>query len=115
MKNFYFEGSKNKFTFGIDADICKMKALIELVKSNEQFTGRLEDDYISGLNHCIALLDNLRIFNNVLIKYEGNQKYRPIKNTSKDECYAILYHFQTLFDMINQDNIGPNSSGCEDK
>ena len=50
MKNFYFEGSKLSFNHMIDADICKLKAL---VIDNEDFTGRLQTDYLNGIDHCI--------------------------------------------------------------
>lgn len=97
MKNFYFEGSKLPFNCLIDADICKLKALKTLVKDNEDFTGRLETDYLDGIDHCIELLNFMRICEFFLIKEENPEEYRPIKNTSRNFCYQILFNMQQLY------------------
>lgn len=97
--NIYYEGSKLDFHTNckIDADICKLKALKLFVKENEQFTGRLEDDYLEGLDHCIELLDFMRVCEWFLIQEDKKDHYRPIKNTSKNLCFLILYQLQGMY------------------
>ena len=97
MKDFYFEGSKLPFNCMIDADICKLKALKTLVIDNENFTGRLQTDYLNGIDHCIALLNFMRVCDFFLIKEEEPDIYRPIKNTSKNFCYHVLFNMQQLY------------------
>ena len=97
MKNFYFEGSKLPFNNMIDADICKLKALKTLVIDNEDFTGRLQTDYLNGIDHCIELLNFMRVCDFFLIKEEKPDVYRPIKNTSRDFCYHVLFNMQQLY------------------
>lgn len=94
--NIYYEGSKLPFNSQIDADICKLNALKKCVKESNEFTGRLEDDYIDGLNHCIQLLDFMRVCECFIILKDG-EHYRPVKNTSKEECYSILYNLQRMY------------------
>ena len=95
--NIYYEGSKIPFNNKIDADKCKLKALKIFVKESDQFTGRLEDDYIEGLDHCIKLLDFMRLCEFFLIKEENPEEYRPIKNTSRQLCYQILFNMQEMY------------------
>lgn len=97
MNNFYLEGSKLPFNGAIDADICKLRALKKVVKESDEFTGRLEYDYIEGLDHCIELLDFMRVCELFLINKDGPDHYRPIKNTSKDFCYLLLYNLQQMY------------------
>ena len=95
--NFYYESSKLGFNSMIDADICKMKALKELVKNSDEFIGRMETDYINGLDHCIELLNFMRVCETFLIQEDNREHYRPIKNTSRNLCYLILYQMQAMY------------------
>lgn len=97
MNDFYFKGSKLPFNCQIDADICKLKALKKLVKDNEDFTGRIETDYLDGIDHCIELLNFMRVCDKFLIMEDAPDHYRPIKNTSRNLCYLILYHMQAMY------------------
>ena len=97
MNDFYFEGSKLPYNCMIDSDICKLKALKALVKDNEKFTGRLETDYIEGIDHCIELLNFMRVCEYFVIKRETPDIYRPIKNTSRNLCYLILFNMQQMY------------------
>ena len=95
--NIYYEGSKLPFNNQIDADICKLNALKKFVLENESFTGRLETDYINGLDHCIELLDFMRLAEYFLIQEDEPDHFRPIKNTSRNFCYQILFNMQNLY------------------
>ena len=97
MKDFYIEGSKLPFNSQIDADICKLKALKTLVKDNEDFTGRIKNDYLSGIDHCIELLDFMRVCEFFRIMREGPDEYRPVKNTSRSFCYFVLFMMQQMY------------------
>ena len=97
MKDFYIESSKLHFNHMIDADICKLKALKTLVKDNEEFTGRLETDYLDGIDHCIELLDFMRLAEYFLIQEDNPEHFRPIKNTSRNFCYHVLFNMQQLY------------------
>ena len=87
---FYFESSKLPFNCQIDADICKLKALKGLIKESEDFTGRLETDYLDGIDHCIELLDFMRVCEYFLIKKEnpGNTGLSKIHQ----EIFVILFY-----------------------
>lgn len=95
--NIYYEGSKLPFNNQIDADQCKLNALKLFVKESDKFTGRLEVDYLEGLDHCIELLDFMRLCEFFLIKEENPEEYRPIKNTSRKFCYQILFNMQQMY------------------
>lgn len=97
MNNFYYDSSKLPFNCQIDADICKLKALKNVVRNSEDFTGRMENDYLEGLDHCIELLDFMRVCDYFLIQEDQKDHYRPIKNTSRNLCYVILYQMQGLY------------------
>lgn len=97
MKDFYFEGSKQSFNSMIDADVCKLKALKKLVKDNEDFTGRIEIDYLNDIDRCIELLNFMRVCEFFQIMREGKDKYRPIKNTSRNFCYFVLFQMQQMY------------------
>ena len=103
--NIYYEGSKLPFNNKIDADLCKLNALKLFVKESDKFTGRLETDYLEGLdyyddfdvNKAFELLDFMRLCEFFLIKEENPEEYRPIKNTSRKFCYQILFNMQQMY------------------
>lgn len=102
--NIYHEAIKTtRFNNLLDADICKLNALKIMVKESDKFTGRVENDYITGLEHCIEVLDSLRVLDEVIIKYEGNNFYRPIKNTTSQECYKLLYQLKCMKEVFYND------------
>lgn len=104
IMNIYDEAIKQtRFNNQLDSDICKLKALIIEIKISDKYIGRVENDYIKGLNNCIEVLESLRSLDDILINYEIGNHYRPIKNTTKEDCYKLLYQFKCLYEGLYHD------------
>ena len=99
--NIYDEAiRKTRFNSLLDADICKLNALIIEIKNSDKYTGCVETDYIKGLKNCIEVLESLRFLDDILIKYESENHYSPIKNTTREDCYKLLYQFKCLYEGL---------------
>lgn len=84
------EDNKNLFVRG--SEECKGEAL------------ELYNQYISAIDYAIKAVKAVNLLDDLLV-IESDGIYRPIKNTTKEECYKAIYEMSKIMaDMREADN-----------
>lgn len=86
---------------------CLEDIKILFVRGSEDCKGEaleLHNQYISAIDRAIKAVKAVNLLDDLLvIKSDGI--YRPIKNTTKEECYKAIYEISKIMaDMREADN-----------
>lgn len=70
--------------------------LKEYIKTILKLQNELDVERNKNTLLTLSLMNVRKIMSKILVKQELNGVYKPVKNTSKEDCYKALYDIQEL-------------------